>query len=31
MALFNTARGYVSPKRWDEGMTVGLLNYSVSG
>ncbi len=31
VALFNTARGYVSPERWDEGITAGLLNYSVSG
>ncbi|URO01357.1 fimbrial biogenesis outer membrane usher protein [Leclercia adecarboxylata] len=31
IALFNTARGYVSPERWDEGINAGLLNYSVSG
>ena len=31
VALLNTARGYVSPERWDEGIAAGLLNYSVSG
>uniref|UniRef100_UPI0025A290EF FimD/PapC N-terminal domain-containing protein n=2 Tax=Enterobacteriaceae TaxID=543 RepID=UPI0025A290EF len=31
VSLFNTSRGFVSPDRWDEGITAGLLNYTVSG
>ncbi|MFG6652989.1 fimbria/pilus outer membrane usher protein [Scandinavium sp. M-37] len=31
VAMLNTARGYVSPERWDEGITAGLLNYNMSG
>ncbi|MFO6296573.1 fimbria/pilus outer membrane usher protein [Rahnella selenatireducens] len=30
-AMSPEARGYVSPKLWDEGITAGLLNYSLSG
>lgn len=26
-----TARGYVPPERWDEGINAALLNYSISG
>ncbi|MEP8883939.1 fimbria/pilus outer membrane usher protein [Enterobacter kobei] len=30
-ALIPQARGYVSPDKWDEGITAMLLNYSLSG
>lgn len=30
-ALSPQARGYVSPELWDEGITAGMLNYSISG
>lgn len=30
-ALSPAARGYVPPEMWDEGITVAMLNYSVSG
>ncbi|MFK3710502.1 fimbria/pilus outer membrane usher protein [Leclercia adecarboxylata] len=31
IAMLTTVRGYVSEDRWDEGITAGLLNYSLSG
>ncbi|WBM72578.1 fimbrial biogenesis outer membrane usher protein [Buttiauxella sp. WJP83] len=30
-ALAPQARGYVPPEKWDEGITAGMLNYSLSG
>uniref|UniRef100_A0A8I0D0T8 Fimbrial biogenesis usher protein n=1 Tax=Pseudomonas tritici TaxID=2745518 RepID=A0A8I0D0T8_9PSED len=30
-ALLNTARGYIPPEQWDQGINAFLLNYSVSG
>ena len=30
-AVTNSARGWVDPKQWDEGITALLLNYSASG
>lgn len=30
-AMRNSARGYISPERWDEGINAALLNYSYSG
>ncbi|MGL5387371.1 MAG: fimbria/pilus outer membrane usher protein [Enterobacterales bacterium] len=30
-AVNNSARGWVDPKSWDEGIPAALLNYSVSG
>lgn len=30
-AMRNSARGYISPERWDEGINAVLLNYSYSG
>lgn len=30
-AFRNKIRGYISPERWDHGITAGLLNYSFSG
>ncbi|MFP1796819.1 fimbrial biogenesis usher protein [Lonsdalea quercina] len=30
-AMHNRARGYISPKKWDEGINAALLNYSFSG
>ncbi|MGL5387632.1 MAG: fimbria/pilus outer membrane usher protein [Serratia sp. (in: enterobacteria)] len=30
-AVNNSARGWVDPKSWDEGITAALLNYSVTG
>lgn len=30
-AMQNSARGYIPPERWDEGITAALLNYSYSG
>lgn len=30
-AMQNSARGYIPPERWDEGINAALLNYSFSG
>ncbi|KML41964.1 hypothetical protein VL15_37850 [Burkholderia cepacia] len=30
-ALNNSARGYIPPDKWDQGINAGLLNYSFSG
>lgn len=30
-AMINSARGYIAPAEWDEGITAGLLNYSFTG
>lgn len=30
-AMRNSARGYISPERWDEGINAVLLNYNFSG
>jgi len=30
-SLKNTARGYIPPEKWDQGINALLLNYSVSG
>ncbi|MEI9481034.1 fimbria/pilus outer membrane usher protein [Enterobacter cancerogenus] len=30
-AIDMPARGYVSPERWDDGITAAMLNYSLSG
>lgn len=30
-ALYAEARGYVSPERWDDGITAAIVNYSYSG
>lgn len=30
-ALNNTARGYIPPERWDDGITAALMNYSLNG
>lgn len=30
-AIAMPARGYVSPDRWDDGITAAMLNYSISG
>ncbi|MGU3778291.1 fimbria/pilus outer membrane usher protein [Burkholderia metallica] len=30
-AMSKTAQGYVDPSRWDEGISVGLLQYNVNG
>ncbi|HGU9825294.1 TPA: fimbrial biogenesis usher protein [Enterobacter cancerogenus] len=30
-AMRNSARGYISPERWDEGINAALLNYNFSG
>ncbi|MEG5551155.1 fimbria/pilus outer membrane usher protein [Enterobacter wuhouensis] len=30
-AMISSARGYVAPAEWDEGVPAALLNYSVSG
>lgn len=30
-ALSPQARGYVPPEKWDEGITAGMLNYSLNG
>jgi outer membrane usher protein len=30
-AMQNSARGYIPPERWDEGITAALLNYNYSG
>ncbi|WMY76653.1 fimbria/pilus outer membrane usher protein [Buttiauxella selenatireducens] len=30
-ALIPQSRGYVPPEKWDEGITAGMLNYSLSG
>lgn len=30
-ALFNTARGYISPELWDDGIPVVMVNYNFSG
>lgn len=30
-AMRNSARGYIAPERWDEGINAVLLNYSYSG
>ncbi|ELY4158352.1 fimbrial biogenesis outer membrane usher protein [Cronobacter turicensis] len=31
LAMEHRARGYVPEEKWDDGITAGLLNYSVSG
>jgi len=31
VAMRNSARGYISPEHWDEGINAALLNYSYSG
>ncbi|XGI80456.1 fimbria/pilus outer membrane usher protein [Enterobacter hormaechei] len=31
VAMINTARGYIPPERWDEGINAFLLNYSYNG
>jgi outer membrane usher protein len=31
VALQNSARGYIPPEQWDEGIPAALLNYSFSG
>ncbi len=31
IAMLNVARGYVAESRWDDGITAGLLNYSLTG
>ncbi|MFY9993879.1 MAG: fimbria/pilus outer membrane usher protein [Leclercia sp.] len=31
VGMLTNVRGYVSEERWDEGITAGLLNYSLSG
>ncbi|HDS6850947.1 TPA: fimbrial biogenesis usher protein [Enterobacter cancerogenus] len=31
VALKNTARGYISPEKWDQGINALLLNYSFNG
>lgn len=31
MAMQNSARGYIPPDQWDEGIPAALLNYSFSG
>jgi outer membrane usher protein len=31
VALKNTARGYIPPEKWDQGINALLLNYTVSG
>jgi outer membrane usher protein len=30
-ALQNSARGYIPPEEWDEGVNAGLLNYTLTG
>jgi len=30
-AMFNSARGYIPPEEWDEGIAAALVNYSFSG
>ncbi len=30
-ALQSRPRGWIAPEQWDEGITAGLLNYSISG
>lgn len=30
-ALSQQIRGYVPPEKWDEGITAGMLNYSITG
>ncbi len=30
-AMNNSARGYISPEEWDEGIPAGLLNYTFTG
>ncbi|MEQ4748100.1 fimbria/pilus outer membrane usher protein [Enterobacter cloacae] len=30
-AILNGARGYIPPEEWDEGITAGLLNYTLTG
>lgn len=29
--LSNSAKGYIPPEEWDEGITAGLLNYTLTG
>lgn len=29
--MLNSARGYIPPEQWDEGVNAALLNYSISG
>ncbi|MCX5573194.1 fimbrial biogenesis usher protein [Enterobacter sp. E-TC7] len=31
VAMLNTARGYIPPSRWDEGITALMFNYTFSG
>ncbi|PJX32793.1 fimbrial protein [Klebsiella sp. A-Nf5] len=31
VALQNSARGYIPPEEWDEGINAGLLNYTLTG
>ncbi|WP_420921623.1 fimbrial biogenesis usher protein [Enterobacter quasiroggenkampii] len=31
VALKNTARGYIAPEKWDQGINAMLMNYSFSG
>lgn len=30
-AMLNSARGYIPPERWDEGINAAMLNYSFNG
>jgi outer membrane usher protein len=30
-AMHNSARGYIPPEEWDEGITAALLNYNFTG